>query len=448
MPVLDLNANYVANDPHLGDVKAFFTDKFGVGNISTYSNYGVTANAEGLYFDGNSYLRFNGNFSYSDQDSFTFEFWAKWSEDDFMSHLNWGIPVQWGYRGLDNEWYFDREYFFLFSSNSIVKLNFSEYWATETLHVNQLYDEWHHVALVREHNPSGGHFLKCFLDGVQFDIDGDFNVNSANNTAFPEPNTANATPDYAIWVGKMQSFNTFSFKGTMKDFRFTKGVARYKGNFTPTNYFSKKAFDKLYYGATEVQKFYKGSELLYSSPPPPNGLLLLLDSDFSDSSGNNIVVNSTGNIVTTDSKYGTGCFNSGILYNIIPQLTLNAPFTVEFWGKVQQGLTSYEKYFFKINSVNNRYTSLTNYFNILRFLSDDIIDYNPPNTWQHYAMTFDGVSEKLYIGGNLMATRSIGISQLNNPNFAYTGLLDSIRISPFIRYTANFNPETDTGLAY
>lgn len=84
----------------------------------------------------------------------------------------------------------------------------------------------------------------------------------------------------------------------------------------------------------------------------------------------------------------------------------------------------------------------------------------PLNTWVHLALVRNGNNFSLYENGilyeTIVATRNLNSTSLiigdsyavnRTSTFYYGGYLDSIRITEGIaRYTANFNPETDTYL--
>lgn len=72
---------------------------------------------------------------------------------------------------------------------------------------------WHHVAVVRS-----GTSFKVYLDGIG---------GTAQTSSLAVANSANG-----VTVGITNS-NTYPFNGYIDEFRVTKGVARYTGNFTP-----------------------------------------------------------------------------------------------------------------------------------------------------------------------------------------------------------------------
>ena len=78
---------------------------------------------------------------------------------------------------------------------------------------------WHHVAQVRQNN-----VLKGYLDGVYDIVNGPLNVSGNINW------TASGAP---MWIGRNRNNATHNIARVyMDDIRFTKGVARYTGDFT------------------------------------------------------------------------------------------------------------------------------------------------------------------------------------------------------------------------
>ena len=82
------------------------------------------------------------------------------------------------------------------------------------------------------------------------------------------------------------------------------------------------------------------------------------------------------------------------------------------------------------------------------------------NTWNHCAVTRNGVDIKLFINGVQIISTTLSGSLMSTSNHYigaliyaasnyYTGFIDSLRITKGVaRYTSNFNPETDTYLQW
>ncbi|WP_324282473.1 LamG-like jellyroll fold domain-containing protein [Cyanobacterium aponinum UTEX 3221] len=228
----------------------------------------------------------------------------------------------------------------------------------------------------------------------------------------------------------------------------------------------------LYYGDTQAQKLYKGSELLYpelNTDPYYNDVLLYLKGDdFTDSSPNPKTVNlSTGSIINTSiKKYGSGSFdfrngNSFLSINNA-NLWLNnfLSLTIEFW------------YYCTLHSSDTgilQFDGTLSYQNMWRFYDSAQLNYlgnsspqrifitnRPLNTWIHCAIIHDNGAYRYYQNGilqggaNPSAIPTVGLLRIGTYGSDYPsrGFIDSFRITEAIRYTSDFNPETDTYLAY
>jgi hypothetical protein len=235
--------------------------------------------------------------------------------------------------------------------------------------------------------------------------------------------------------------------------------------------------NKLYYGALEVTKLYKGNSLLYPTGDPflSNVLLHLKGDDFNDSSPNPKTVTNLNNLVVLDTsikKYGASSFNfnaSGRCL-FIPNnagITSFSNLTIEYWcyyGGAAYAYTGIWQYnndsIYSSNSgeltTAQIFPSLTStQINSSTSLAIDSV----ANAWHHFAVTFSGSTIKIYQNGMLKHTITCTLPALTANNFSignysdnggryFRGNIDSFRISNAIRYTANFNPETDTYLAY
>lgn len=238
--------------------------------------------------------------------------------------------------------------------------------------------------------------------------------------------------------------------------------------------------DKLYYGNTEAQKLYKGDQQLYPVEivdPYLANVVLYLKGDGENNSTNIVDSSPTPKTITrfgdtkistAQSKYGGSSIyfdgNADTLTATIPA-TLTQDFTVEAWlwdigGDVNRGFISTAGGGFSPTGFLLRKTtpfigaaSTPVFFNAWTL---------PLNTWCHIAMTRQGNSIRLFLNGTLLQTITSSISLSNtelvvgdgysaNQTIRYYAqmYIDSIRLTYNIaRYTANFNPETDTYLAY
>lgn len=186
-----------------------------------------------------------------------------------------------------------------------------------------------------------------------------------------------------------------------------------------------------------------------------------------DSSPANRTITLTGSpyIDTTKSKYGGSSINisTGNNLNVSAPNTFLNDFTIEAWvnqstlsaNNCIMGSFSGGNWFFNLSSANggslNFYLTTTHYtFTITRDL----------NTWVHYAVCRSGTTLSGFKNGFLLGQKTVPSTALSNTSNAFKvgdrltssipfiGNLDSVRITNIARYTANFNPETDTYLAY
>lgn len=184
------------------------TDQSGTGKIATFFGGATISTAQSKFggssvaFDGSGdYLSVpgsSGEFSFGTGD-FTIEFWARWSSVASLSAICFGDGIGWTlYIYPDGKLQWGR-----ISPQSPVNLLESASSVTT--------DQWYHIAVTRE---SGT---------VKFWIDG--------NASGSVSDTANYSATGTLNIGKSHAGNWF--QGWIDDFRITKGVARYTGNFTP-----------------------------------------------------------------------------------------------------------------------------------------------------------------------------------------------------------------------
>lgn len=233
--------------------------------------------------------------------------------------------------------------------------------------------------------------------------------------------------------------------------------------------------NKLYWGNSEAQKLYKGSQQLYPlvNPDPywNNVTFLLRGNNIADiSSTPNTIVNNGVTVSNAQYKYG----NSSLLFlatNSYLRVThanmaLNTnPFTIEAWiyksnfsssnTNTNDGLLS-----FGAGSTDPRIVFYTDDLN-LPFSINNLFA-NKNNQWLHLAYVRESTATnraKFYLNGVLAGTGTYSTNhtstQMNIGGYSSLGLynlegyLQAFRVTKGIaRYTANFNPETDTYLAY
>jgi hypothetical protein len=233
---------------------------------------------------------------------------------------------------------------------------------------------------------------------------------------------------------------------------------------------------KLYYGNTEAQKLYKGDQQLYPIITDPV-LLWLKGDDFTDSSSKaQAITNNNTVIETAIKKYGTGSFNFNAANRVlliptnalVTNAFITAGLTIEWW---QYQLNSTYGYIgvFQFNN-NGVYAgsvlaeAAKGYLyegetRINFFSGADITITSSLNQWTHYAVTLLDTNVSIFQNGVLVTTTTRTIPTLNTTNLAvgngstnegryFRGYIESFCITKGRKYTANFNPETDTGLAY
>lgn len=230
---------------------------------------------------------------------------------------------------------------------------------------------------------------------------------------------------------------------------------------------------KLYYGNVEAQKLYKGSQLLYPVPqidPFLSDVILhLKGDDFTDNSqyAHTLTVSGSLAINTTIKKYGSGSIYIPPVTNLItlnsPNLTLGTTdWTIEYWAYRVSQTDNTGFLFFNNGSTTTNRISIEHYYNRERITIADktyiLLTDNPSlNTWVHKAFVKTGNTIKKYVGGILSESTTISTHNFNSSSWELlktssfcriTAYIDSIRITKSARYTANFNPETNTYLAY
>ena len=211
------------------------------------------------------------------------------------------------------------------------------------------------------------------------------------------------------------------------------------------------------------------------SPPPNNdsNVILFLKSVFNnttniiDSSPNakSIDVFGTATISTAQSKYnGSSIYFDGSIncYIATPGdsiYTLGMDnFTLEMWiypTSPRPYIMGWNSVPYVPNSTAPSYSNIGNNFAWWTPSGQGNLQNLTINTWQHHALVRDGNNYRWYLNGIL--TRSftstesltgsrICIGTLTYVNYFSEFYLSHLRLTKAIRYTVNFNPETDTGL--
>lgn len=195
-------------------------------------------------------------------------------------------------------------------------------------------------------------------------------------------------------------------------------------------------------------------------------VLFLRGDDFTDSSlvANTVTPLANASIDNSIFKTGTGSFlingtSEGINIDSFTAITDFRNTTIEFWHyNLDNAASSWG--FMAQNALSS-----SNSWNIYMLPSGSLYVFGgllsgvtppPLNQWRHYAFVFGTSDCKVYFDGILQGsiTNAIFFPTLTKLFIGYrTGItsdikgnLDSFRITQGARYTANFNPETETYL--
>jgi hypothetical protein len=232
-----------------------------------------------------------------------------------------------------------------------------------------------------------------------------------------------------------------------------------------------KQAQKLYFGNTEVEKLYKGDQLLLPITDPfADDILLYCKGDaFLDDSPNQKAVNASpsSSISTTFKKYGTGSFNFTVDNSRIsvPNLAGVQNFnhlTIEFWAyfvsTASKGFLQFSNLtnIFTNNSVSSPSMQQIRYFGNNNFFLPDSI---PLNQWCHLAFVHTSNFLTIFLNGAEMVavpfttpvitvTEDLNIGTHINTTSTCKGYFDSFRITNAVRYRFPFDCENDTFLAY
>jgi hypothetical protein len=311
--------------------------------------------------------------------------------------------------------------------NSAGTLNF-HYWngsaSVDIISSNVVFDStWHHVAVTRV-----GSTILLFVDGI---------IRGSGTYA---GQIYNSTKQLAI--GRPGEQNNWYYSGYLKDFRITKGVARYTGNFTSSqtttvadDYWANVVLAIHGEGTgttfTDVSNSAKtfttvGNTTHSTAIAPPFGT----SSIYFDGSGDRL-----DDLSGTNGGFGTG------------------DLTVELWFNRTTTAAG--------TLVGSRVSSSNDYFSIDIGVGDSVYVYTassvvgatgvPVNTWVHVAWTRRGGVSYFFLNGILTQTAAdtrnyldgwFGIGALpNNYGGYYTGYIKDLRITKGVaRYTQNFNP--------
>ena len=290
-------------------------------------------------------------------------------------------------------------------------------------------NSWLHIAIVRF---SGN--INLYLNGVSV-----FTV--ADSTSMS---------DVGIGIGNYAG-STYYWNGYISNFRVVKGTAVYTANFTPP---------------TTPLTAIAGTQLLV------NGTNAAV---YDQTAKNNMFTGSTGNLNTTQSKFGSssmyfdGTVNS-VIYSApttasatpvsVPGQFGTGDFTVEFWVWIT-GSGSYQCLVTNRNTAGGAgtwflgvYTGTTQIAWINAGTTTLLSTALSINTWHHVAVCRSSGTSRLFIDGALTGTSSVadttnysaGVLSIGydivETAYPFTGYIDELRISRYARYTSAFTPST------
>lgn len=179
-----------------------------------------------------------------------------------------------------------------------------------------------------------------------------------------------------------------------------------------------------------------------------------LSSPYTDNSGNNLTLTCTTNCPTytaTGGHNGSGGFDFAAAgkYLTVPQessFDFTNQMTVNFWMKNNVFDNMYESMVAKGASAWAITRNATTRYAAFATISQGVWNFTAPSTivdnnvWHHIAVTYDGVTKKVYVDGVQRSSQAYtaAISQnniavtlgynLGNSSYDYTGLLDDVRI--------------------
>jgi hypothetical protein len=229
-----------------------------------------------------------------------------------------------------------------------------------------------------------------------------------------------------------------------------------------------------------LNKRRKTSSAPPSSDPHWNNVVLYLKGDGADGSTNiidssnsnkTIIRNGNPTISTTQSKYGGSSISnipasSSLLVETSSDFDFTGTdYTIELWC-YPTGLSSYQCIFTNTTQANNGMILYTSGLNNLRlWIANQVVELasiSGNNQWYHIALVGQNSTNahKIYVNGILKLTNTkimnagtstpfyVGRTPLTTL-YRFPAYIDSLRVTKGVaRYTANFNPETDTYLAY
>jgi hypothetical protein len=309
---------------------------------------------------------------------------------------------------------------------------------------------WHHIAFVRA---SGT--LRMFVNGTQ--------VASTALTASIHTNTSRKLWLFGTWQNNPS--NAGGINGYIDDVRLTKGLARYRYNFTPpTRAFANK-------GGTQTltaDEYFDYTTLLL----PGNGTNNQNNHTFLDSSTNAFTITRNGNATqgtfSPFSQTGWGNYFDGsgdyleTPSNAAFTLGSSGDFTVECWVYATATPGNYAAFMTTWSDANTNYTnrwfigvhdSKIKWFNDAGASAIANASNIQLNTWLHVAVARSGSTITLYINGTAIGTQTTSQSYTTQGTVKlgysgtggnyFSGYISNARVVKGTAvYTANFTPPT------
>jgi hypothetical protein len=399
-----------------------------------------TASPSAVYFNGSTdYLTYNQTFALGTND-FTLEFWMYVPVNPVYPTNYW----LWGWRnntdncpgmylnavsGGGNTLWFTGNLGFISNPSSI---------PTNT---------WTHIAIVR--SGSGSNNLKMYINGVQV-----AQVTNTQNFTYTgtQPIGANPSGNGALYPSNVYISN----------FRIVNGTAVYTGNFTPPSNF-----------VTQTGGTYSNTANINTSIASSNTTLLLnfAESNYTSSTTaiqNNVFVDDS-NYAATITRNGTPAQGSVTPYwpsgqwsnyfdgsNSYIRTTgvsfTNPSFTIECWFYFAGSPANQAVYDFSatigtygvFTSFNG--SNLTTSFYSTSSSASSIGQINTPytnylNKWVHLAVTFDGVTYRMFLNGVSVGTPVLSSTQIVTVTvLTVGGRSDSTQVAGYgwVGYVSNF----------
>jgi hypothetical protein len=304
---------------------------------------------------------------------------------------------------------------------------------------------WIHVAITYLQSSNQ---LKIYLNGV-LSQSKSVTINSQHSTC---------------WIGGAPNDNNLGswwLHAYVDSLRVTRGVVRYTSNFNPET-------DTYLNSSSETTDPYGNNVVLFLKGDGTNGSTNILDSSPNPKT---ISVFGTAQISTAQSKYGgsslyfdgtNNCFIGTPVDSIYTLGSSN--FTLEMWvypfAVNPNGIMAWNNsaVFPSIVTLNPVYGNFDTTFSFWRQNATVTNLQNlTTNVWQHHALVREGNSFRWYLNGVLTVSFSsnesftgsrivIGANGVNNYLSFARFYLSHLRLTKAVRYTANFNPETNTYL--